>query len=70
MGLMPPDIEPLFKFLTENPDRMFLFKDHKACLTYEHDVGEVMYLIGNFEPEKGTAYNTYVAKAAKEASMN
>lgn len=63
-------MQGVFKFLEANPDMMFIFTDDKACLTYERDVGTVLYLIGNFDREQGMLYNTHVAEYAKEASMN
>lgn len=66
----PPSLGQIFHFLRKYPDQMFIFTDQKACLTYERDVGQVLYLIGNFDGERGSAYNTHVAEYAKEAQMN
>lgn len=63
-------MQGLFRFLELNPDHMFIFTDQKACLTYERDVGTVLYLIGNFDKSRGMIYNTHVAEYAKEAQMN
>jgi hypothetical protein len=68
--MLPPSMQGLFKFLELHPDQMFVFIDSKACLTYERDVGSVVYLIGNFDRDKDQKYNTHVALMAKEAQMN
>lgn len=60
----------MFRFLKAYPKQMFIFIDQRACLTYEEDVGEVLYLIGAFDTESGSAYNTKVAMMAKAAQMN
>lgn len=66
----PPLLKDLWPFLTENPDFMFLFQDEKACLTYERDVGSIVYLFALFNRDAGKRYNTYLAKVAHAAQMN
>jgi hypothetical protein len=69
LALPPPSLGTIFGFLKRHPDYMFVFADGKACLTYERGTG-VVYLIGNFDNERGMKYNTHVAQYAKEAQMN
>lgn len=49
---------------------MFVFKDQKACLTFDPEMGEILYLIGNFDTEQSALYNTHVAAMAKAAQVN
>lgn len=56
------------RYLVENPDQIFIFKDQKAGMTYHEEY--IFYVVGMFDYERGEKYNTHVIMMAAEASMN